>query len=87
MKLKLALLFTLIAIGIHIYLGMHHYALQFGAVESEAICNVSAKFDCDSVAASPFSVLFGIPIALWGAAANMILALLLIGWIIGWVSE
>ncbi len=87
MKLKVALLTVAIAIGLHIYLALHYYQLNFGLLTSESLCNVNELFNCDNVTASRFSALLGMPIALWGAVTNFILALLIMGWILGWSND
>jgi protein-disulfide isomerase/uncharacterized membrane protein len=87
MKLKLALLFILAAIGVHVYLTLHFYGLTFGTMAGESICNLNAKFNCDTVTASSFSSLAGVPIALWGAATNGVLGLLVLIWIFGWSND
>lgn len=84
MKLKLAFIFSLVAIGLHIYLALHYYSLNFGISSGESLCNLSLQFNCDTVTASRFSSLFGIPIAAFGAMANLVLAILILGWIFGW---
>ncbi|MFS4460019.1 vitamin K epoxide reductase family protein [Bdellovibrio sp. HCB2-146] len=71
--LLLALLTTLAAIGVHLYLTQHFYALKFGTQEGPSVCNVSETMNCDVVTASSYSALFGIPIALWGMATNLVL--------------
>lgn len=71
--LLLALLATVVAIGVHIYLTQHYYGLKFGLQDGPSFCNVSDKLNCDVVTASEYSALFGIPIALWGAITNLIL--------------
>ncbi|MCB0350739.1 MAG: hypothetical protein KDD38_06115, partial [Bdellovibrionales bacterium] len=87
MKLKAALLSVSVAIGLHIYLALHYYQLNFGLLTGESLCNVNDLFNCDTVTASSFSAVFGIPIALWGAATNAVLAILIMGWILGWTSD
>lgn len=71
--LLLALLATLVAIGVHFYLTQHYYGLKFGTQEGPSFCNVSDAMNCDVVTASNYSALFGIPIALWGAVTNLVL--------------
>ncbi len=83
-KISLAFLIGLIAVGIHGYLTVHFFDLNFGLLEGSSICNLSAKFNCDTVTASSFASLLGIPIALWGAVTNGALALLLLVWLLGW---
>lgn len=74
---NLAALFTLIAVFVHGYLAKQHYALKFGGA-TESICNINATFNCDAVAASGWSAFLGVPMAIWGATANVILLILLL---------
>jgi protein-disulfide isomerase/uncharacterized membrane protein len=61
---------------------MHYYPLKFGFASSNSICNLNAKFDCDAVSASNYASVSGIPIALFGAAANAVLfVLILMSWL------
>ncbi|MNK07760.1 Vitamin K epoxide reductase family protein [compost metagenome] len=69
----MAILLTLAAIGVHIYLTQHFFDLKAGASEGGALCNINEVFNCDAVTASKYSAFLGIPIALWGAATNAIL--------------
>lgn len=71
--LILAILATLIAIGVHGYLTLHYYGLKFGLNAGDSFCNINDAFNCDAVAASSFSTVFGVPLALWGAATNLVL--------------
>lgn len=87
MKIKLAALFTLIAVGLHAYLAFHYYDLNMGLPAGESFCNISDKFNCDSVALSQYSTFLNVPLALWGAVANGVLLLLLLGWMIGWSED
>jgi protein-disulfide isomerase/uncharacterized membrane protein len=76
----LALAFTSLAIGVHLYLNKHHIDLKLGVDSSNSICNLSETLNCDTAAASPFAELFGIPMALLGALTNgLLLAFLLLG--------
>ncbi|MFN8943535.1 MAG: vitamin K epoxide reductase family protein, partial [Pseudobdellovibrionaceae bacterium] len=59
----LALLFTIIGFGVHMYLAIHHYDLKFGLSDGAAFCNVNDYASCDAVAASKYSELFGVPMA------------------------
>ncbi|QDK37882.1 vitamin K epoxide reductase family protein [Bdellovibrio sp. NC01] len=71
--LLLALIFTLVAIGVHTYLTQHFYGVKFGLAEGESVCNINEVLNCDAVTASKYSAFLGIPMALWGAATNLIL--------------
>jgi protein-disulfide isomerase/uncharacterized membrane protein len=87
MKLIISFLLLLVAIGFHIYLAIHYYDFVFAASGSDSVCNLNSLFNCDSVTASRFSAFLGIPMALWGAVTNAILAILVLGWIIRWTDE
>lgn len=81
-----ALLFTLIASGIHFYLARQHYGLRYGFAEN-SLCNINAVMNCDAVATSAYSQFLGVPMALWGLITNGILAFfLLITWL-GWTDD
>lgn len=69
----LALLITLIAVGVHTYLTLHYYDLKFGGAEGGAVCNINEVLNCDAVTASKYSAFLGVPIALWGAITNLVL--------------
>lgn len=71
--LILAMIATLIAIGVHGYLTLHYYGLKFGTSGGDSFCNINDVFNCDAVAASSFSTVFGVPLALWGAVTNLVL--------------
>lgn len=87
MKLKLALLFVLISVGLHSYLALHYYDLNFNPASTEGVCNLGSSFNCDSVSTSQYSNVSGIPIALFGAVTNGVLAVLILLWILGWAKN
>jgi protein-disulfide isomerase/uncharacterized membrane protein len=76
--LWVAIAFTLLALPVHGYLLSEHFALKFGAVTSKSICDINATFNCSAVAASKYAEFLGVPMALWGFAANAVLLLLLL---------
>jgi len=76
----LALLFTLTAIGVHLYLNKHHIDLKLGVSAADSVCNVNEKLNCDAAASSRYAELFGVPIALLGAFMNgLLLIFVLLG--------
>jgi protein-disulfide isomerase/uncharacterized membrane protein len=76
----LALVFTLTAIGVHLYLNKHHIDLKLGVATANSICNINENLNCDAAASSRFSELFGIPMALLGAFTNgLLLIFILLG--------
>jgi len=74
----LAMFFTLVAIGFHLYLNKHHIDLKLGIGSTTSVCNVSEKLNCDTAAASPYAELFGIPMALLGALTSGLLLVFLL---------
>jgi protein-disulfide isomerase/uncharacterized membrane protein len=78
--IPLALVFTILAIGAHLYLNKHNIDLKLGISSPTSICNVSETLNCDIAASSSFSELFGTPMALLGAFTNgLLLVFLLLG--------
>lgn len=47
------------------YLGISHY-LNYTDIAYESFCAISKTINCDTVSQSPWSIIFGIPVALWG---------------------
>lgn len=81
-RIQIALLSVLLSIGAHLYLTSHYYPLKFGYSTGQSICNLSAKFDCDAVVASPYSSFLDVPISVWGLAFNaVLLMLILLSWL------
>lgn len=74
-----ALAIAMMALG---YLTMHYYPLAYGYATSQSLCNVGAKFDCDSVAVSTYATWLGVPVAAWGFSFNALLFILvLLSWL------
>jgi uncharacterized membrane protein/protein-disulfide isomerase len=83
----IALLAALGAIGLHFYLTSKFFALRFGALTSESVCNLNELWNCDTVSASQYAQFLGIPMALWGLTTNLIFALMLIGTRLRWFEN
>lgn len=73
--LSIAILSSLIAIGIHYYLTQKYFGLKFGSVSDVSACNINQILNCDAVSASHYSSLFNIPIATWGFITNIVFLL------------
>lgn len=67
-----------LAIIDHSYLLHEHYSLHFGQVDAKSLCNINELFNCAAVSASSFSSFLGVPMALWGISANLVLLLLVL---------
>ena len=83
----LALFSTLVAVGLHSYLGFKFYALRFGALGQSSACNFNELWNCDSVSASSYAQFLGVPMAIWGLATNLILAALILLSRMGWIEN
>lgn len=51
----------------------NHTQITFGFSHGPSFCNINTTINCDAVNKSPWSVLFGIPLAAWGLAFYLIL--------------
>ena len=79
MKKTFAAIFASIcAVFVHGYLLVHHYQIKFGASAGGGACRVSEKINCDITAASSYSEVLGIPVALLGALTHLVIAFLLL---------
>lgn len=82
-----ALVSSLVAVGVHAYLFIHHLNLKLGLTDGPSSCNVSETFNCDSVSMSSFSTFLGLPLALWGLWTNLMLAFILVLVMIGLLED
>lgn len=68
-----SLIAILLSILNHAYLLVEHYRIRYGEATGSSFCNINDLFSCAAVSASQYSEFAGIPIALWGLAANCVL--------------
>ncbi len=54
-------------LGICLYLYSFHIALLMGEIKRGLLCGADSVLGCNSVAASPYSSILGLPLAAWGA--------------------
>ena len=59
-----------------LYLLYHHTAVTGGYQRGPSFCNLGGTLNCDKVAVSPYSLLFGIPIASYGLLYYFLLIVL-----------
>jgi len=71
-----------IGLGICLYLFSFHTALLRGEIKDGVLCSTASGLGCHSVAASPYSVVLGLPLASWGAIFYSALLILGIGGVI-----
>lgn len=72
------LLSTLAAVGTHAYLTNHHYEIKYGQMAEGGLCNINETVNCKATTLSSYSEIFGIPVAILGALANLALVFLLL---------
>lgn len=82
---KLLILSLLTTIGFFVYLAIHHYSVRLG-LGGSSLCEISSKVNCDAAAASSYSELFGIPIAVLGAFYTLILLCFIVFDQLKWVE-
>lgn len=85
-KTNLLIISLALTIGVFIYLSLHHYSLKIGA-GSHSLCSISSKINCDAAAASSFSEVLGIPVAVLGASFHLILLGFILFYKLGWVES
>ncbi len=71
------LLITLAGIGDTIYLALSHYR-NYTNISYASFCAISKAINCDTVSQSPWSILFDIPVALWGLIGYLLFLTFLI---------
>ena len=69
---------TLSLIVLVLAIGVSGYLSYLKASDAKAMCVSGAKFDCGTVLNSVYSEQFGIPIAWWGLATNLVITALLL---------
>ncbi|MFO8053855.1 MAG: vitamin K epoxide reductase family protein [Bacteroidales bacterium] len=63
-----------------VYLALSHYKL-YTDIGYQSFCAISRAFNCDTVSQSPYSILFGVPVAVWGIFGYAFsLVLLIFAW-------
>ena len=58
-------LISLLGLGDAIYLAVSHYRLHTD-IGYQSLCAISRALNCDTVAQSPYAILFGVPVSVWG---------------------
>ena len=63
-----------------IYLSISHYRV-YNDIGYQSFCAISQALNCDTVSQSPYSILFGVPVPIWGILGYaLFLTLLLFAW-------
>ena len=70
------LLITLVGIFASAYLTLSHYR-NYTDIDYSSFCAISQAINCDTVSQSPWSILLGIPLALWGLFAYLLFFILI----------
>jgi uncharacterized membrane protein/protein-disulfide isomerase len=62
------------------YLFRSHY-LNYTDITYQSFCAISTSINCDTVSQSPYSVIFGVPVPIWGVIGyTLLLGLVIPGW-------
>ena len=75
--LKISIVSIILSICAHIYLSFHYYRINYNPDLEGSSCNLSATFNCDSVALSDFAAIMNIPISLFGGLVHLLLLLII----------
>jgi protein-disulfide isomerase/uncharacterized membrane protein len=71
-------------LSICLYLYSFHFNLLIGEIKSGVLCGAENGLNCHSVVSSPYSIILGLPLAVWGAIFYSAIVLLGFGGIIFW---
>jgi protein-disulfide isomerase/uncharacterized membrane protein len=66
-------------LGVCLYLYSFHISLLAGKIKTSLLCGSDSGLGCNSVSASPYSSMLGLPLASWGAIFYVSLGLLGLG--------
>lgn len=62
------------------YLFRSHY-LNYTDITYQSFCAISTSINCDTVSQSPYSIMFGVPVSIWGIIGyTFLLGLVIPGW-------
>ena len=65
------LLLTIVGLFTSLYLALSHYR-NYTDIDYSSFCAISRAINCDTVSQSTWSILFGIPLAIWGVFAYLL---------------
>ena len=71
------LLLVLLGLTDTLYLALSHYR-NYTDITYSSFCAISKAINCDTVSQSPWSILFGMPVALWGLFGYLLYGTILI---------
>lgn len=86
-KIYIIAVFLILSVVIQIYLTNQYYSVNYGVSVGESVCNINETFNCDSVALSKYSNIYGVPNALLGVLLNLVLLIGLFGFLLNMDHE
>lgn len=86
-KITLLLISLVFTIGVFAYLTIHHYEVKSGLGNGDSICSISSKINCDAAAASSYSEILRIPVAVLGGIFHLVLFGFILFYKLGWNDE
>lgn len=66
---------SILGVIVSTYLTYVHFQVHADDTAYASLCNINADFNCDTVAASEWSLLFGVPVSIWGILFYLFYAL------------
>ncbi|MBY0384153.1 thioredoxin domain-containing protein [bacterium] len=69
----LAILSTLAAFGVHLYLTQQHFLTKYTMADASPLCNINSFLNCSSSIVSPFSEFLGTPLSIFGMVTQALL--------------
>ncbi len=79
--LFLVIVIVLVGLGDSIYLAFSHYWVHTD-IGYQSFCAISHSLNCDTVAQSPYAILLGVPVSVWGIwGYGFFLSLLVFSWL------
>ncbi len=73
-------------IAVFSYLTIHHYELKTGLGDSNSICSISSKINCDAAASSNYSEVLKVPVAILGGVFHLLLFGFVLFFKFGWTD-
>lgn len=77
-KIRADIILLIIAVLDAVYLTKHHYLINILKPTTKSFCSINSIVDCDGVALSDFSMMFGIPVSSIGVFAYLFLLIIFI---------
>jgi uncharacterized membrane protein/protein-disulfide isomerase len=68
---------VLLGLGMSVYLSLSHY-WNYSDLDYQSFCAISESINCDTVSQSPYSILLGVPVPVWGVIGYALMYVLVV---------